>query len=223
MFIPLQGMLVKKGTYVKNAQINLTDNADKISESSENANHKKPDSEKIDTTESSGANKEKSENENTNSVRYTNRHKCDFCVLVDTSKSTMIENDKMRNGLFLWDKIKNFNILGIKKIKAIGRSLYKFFFENFEAANKCIDNPDLLKNNMRPFIPKSMVETTGVARQIPLNFTEQEIKNNIVSDIPITSITRITRRDPNDKEKFIPTYSVKIAFEELDTAITAED
>lgn len=219
--IPLQGMLVKRGTYATNLPKNLTGIADKKEENKENENHKESDSEQINATgkEINATEGEKMNTTNEvndrrfDSARYTNRHRGDFCVLVDTSKSTQIDNEKMRNGLFLWEKIRGYEIEGIKNIKAIGRSLYKMYFENFEAANKCVDNQELIKNQLRPFIPKSLVETTGVARQIPLNFTDEEIRNNIRSDIPITAISRITRRDPNDKEKFIPTYSVKIAFE----------
>ncbi|XP_017480155.1 PREDICTED: uncharacterized protein LOC108369544 isoform X1 [Rhagoletis zephyria] len=183
------------------------------SENKEKETYKNSDCEQTRTTESKSVTNREKEKEHADSVCYTKRHRGDYCVLVDTSKSNTINNEKMRNGIFLWDIIRHFNIEGIKNIKAIGRSLYKIFFENYEAANKCVSNPDLIKNQMRPFIPRSLVETTGVARQIPLNFTEEEIKENIISDIPVTAISRITRRDPNDKEKFIPTLAVKISFE----------
>lgn len=57
------------------------------------------------------------------------------------------------------------------------------------------------------------MEAYGVIRNVPLDFLEDEIFTNIVSEIKVKSVSRTTRRDPQNNGNFLPTFSIKIGFE----------
>lgn len=179
--IPMQGMLVPKGTY-QNVLANPANNL-------------------TETKEQRPINK------------YTETHRGEFNVLIDTSASKLFNNNSLKNGLFLWEKIRNFNLDKPKHIKAIGKSLYKITFETYEHANNSLTNAKLIDNNIRAFIPKNFTETYGVVRQVPTTFNDNEIMANIHSNVKVTSVQRILKRDTENKENLVPTLTMKIGFE----------
>ncbi|XP_017472540.1 PREDICTED: uncharacterized protein LOC108363630 isoform X2 [Rhagoletis zephyria] len=144
---------------------------------------------------------------------YQADYRCQAIVLMDTSNSVNFENKKMRNGLFLFDKIRKLNVSGMDNILAIGKSLYKVFFDSIENANKSVSNCKIREMGFRVFIPRSFTEIYGVIRQVPFDFLENEIFDNIQSSVKVKSISRITRRDSVNKDKFVPTLSIKIGFD----------
>ncbi|XP_067643897.1 uncharacterized protein [Eurosta solidaginis] len=240
--IPMQGMLVPRGTYKKFLEkIEIKDMSPSKSDVQKETQHNqlsdknKPDQTVPERMSTDISNKtlmiqpakditnESSEilpkcDEKTNNltdievIKYDKNHNGEFCVFFDTSQSENFNNTSIKNGLFLIDKIRKFNIPGIKTVRAIGRSLYKVFFNTRIDANNTIDNKQLKDNNIRVFIPKSMVETYGVIKQVPQDFSDKEIMENIISDVKVTSVTRILRRDIDNKDNFIPTFTVKISF-----------
>lgn len=142
---------------------------------------------------------------------YPVGYKGEVVVLVDTSRSEIILNKSVKNGLFLWEKIHDIDIPGIKHIKAIGVTLYKIFFDTVDNANLCLANIELKSRNMRAFVPKSFLETFGVIRNIPLYLTDDEIKRNIVSPVEVASVYRFKKRSGFEGD-FTPTFAVKIGF-----------
>ncbi|XP_033254765.1 uncharacterized protein LOC117194299 [Drosophila miranda] len=76
--------------------------------------------------------------------------------------------------------------------------------------------------NLVVFIPKDYVESYRVIKGVPLGFSENEIMDNITSNIKIRSIERLARRqkittdDNNETFKLIPLETVKIGFEGSD-------
>lgn len=144
---------------------------------------------------------------------YSNNHVGDIIVLVDTSK---VDNDKkMKNGLYLYEKIRDLKCYGIKNIKAVGYTLYKIFFDSIGAANSFVRNEKLSERNLRAFIPKSFVESYGVIRDVPLYLSDDDILANIKSEIKVTYVRRFKRKlrgDNSNELTLAPTYSVKIGF-----------
>lgn len=145
-------------------------------------------------------------------VLYPTNHKGKASVLFDTSAAENVQNKRVRNGLYLWGKIKDYNIDGIDEIKAIGITLYRVTFENVLYANRCVQNEILQSSKIKTFIPKNYVETYGVIRGIPIEYSDAEIKECIISEVKITSIQRLTRRENRDSVTRVPTWSVKIGF-----------
>lgn len=148
-------------------------------------------------------------------VRYTPEHSGECLVLVDTSEADGVNNKKIRNGLYFISKIKDLKsdeFQKIKKVVAIGVTLYKLTFDDWESANKFIDNDELRKRKLRPFVPRNFIETFGVIRDVPLCYSEEEIMANSTAGKKITSVRRFTRRDANDPTVFHPTETVKVGF-----------
>lgn len=181
--------------------LNLSNNNNFTLETNTNVSNQKT---VIYTNTSSNVN-----SDNVDTVYYPDDHVGDVIVLLDTSKSEIVTNRRVKNGLYLWEKIRNFNISGIKSIKAIGVTLYKVYFDCAERANACLRNNELKNRNMRAFVPKSFMETYGVIRDVPLYLSDQYILDNIMSPCKVASVKRFFRRSADVLE---PTYSVKIGF-----------
>lgn len=143
---------------------------------------------------------------------YSAEHKGEFMVLVDTSEAENIKNKKVKNGLYFIEKIKDikakeFN--SIKRVDAIGVTLYKISFENRISANNFIQNEDLKKKKLRAFVPRNFVETFGVIRNVPVCFSEEDLLKGIVSDRKVTSVKRFTRKEGSEVRQ---TETIKIGF-----------
>ncbi|XP_017472541.1 PREDICTED: uncharacterized protein LOC108363630 isoform X4 [Rhagoletis zephyria] len=93
---------------------------------------------------------------------YQADYRCQAIVLMDTSNSVNFENKKMRNGLFLFDKIRKLNVSGMDNILAIGKSLYKVFFDSIENANKSVSNC-----NKDKFVPTLSIKIGFDGNEIP--------------------------------------------------------
>ncbi|KAJ2951732.1 hypothetical protein O0L34_g13897 [Tuta absoluta] len=73
-------------------------------------------------------------------------------------------------------KIKNIKMGGIKKI---GRNRLSIEFENPFGANEFLKNDTLGKSKYRCFIPSYNVTRLGVVKGLPIEFTEEDIIENI--------------------------------------------
>lgn len=62
----------------------------------------------------------------------------------------------------------------------------------------------------RPSIPRTAIEIYGVVRGIPLCFDDESLKK-AVSNIPILSIQRFTRKD-TASDLYLPTTTDKLGF-----------
>ncbi|KAI8117088.1 hypothetical protein CVS40_10946 [Lucilia cuprina] len=71
------------------------------------------------------------------------------------------------------------HIIGIKSIKAIGVSLYRVTFDSVENANNAVRNNDLAKKKIKPFIPRTYLETFGVIRDVPTFLSDEDIILNL--------------------------------------------
>lgn len=160
---------------------------------------------------SGNGNKERSKNEN-DPLLYSKDHVGDVIVLVDTSKAELINNKKIKNGLYFYEKIRDLNCTGIKNIKAVGITLYKIFFDNVISANKFVLNKKIHEKNIRPFIPKNFIETYGVIRDVPLYLSDEDILHNVSSSMKVTYVKRFMKRTGRGSNEVTPTYSVKIGF-----------
>lgn len=117
------------------------------------------------------------------------------------------------NAIKLFKALEKYNLKeGLIRINKIGFRRAKVSFKSAKDANLVMKKSKELETEfLRPFIPLSFVYKFGVIRDIPLNISDQEIKDNICSDIPIHSITRLTRFISSNNSRTNST-SVKIAF-----------
>lgn len=140
---------------------------------------------------------------------YPLDHEGEFLVLVDSSKGNP-EDEKIRNSLFLYRKIRNFKVSGIRLITPIGRTLYRIKFDSASSANAFVCK-DFSQVGLKPFIPDTFIYSFGVIHGIPLDLSEDYIRESATSEIEIASVKRFTRKD-KETDKETPTLSVKIGF-----------
>ena len=139
-------------------------------------------------------------------------------VLVDASNGeSHPPNTKIKKEFVFYEKIKSYNFKGILLIKSIGLTLYRIKFDLPENANLFVST-DLSLINLNAFIPRNYIYSYGVIRGIPTNINENELIDNLISDVEIVSVLRLNRRNPDKDDiiKFIPTLSVKIEFKGFD-------
>ncbi|XP_073828562.1 uncharacterized protein [Musca autumnalis] len=136
----------------------------------------------------------------------------EFMVLVDTSEAENIKNKKVKNGLYFIEKIKDIKSKEfemIKRVDAIGVTLYKILFNDRESANAFTGNEELKRKKLRAFIPRNFVETFGVIRNVPLCFSEEDLLKGIVADRKVASVSRFTRKEGTEIRE---TETVKVGF-----------
>lgn len=144
----------------------------------------------------------------------TNECKMEYFVLADLELEDNESNQKKRiNDVKLGIILTSLKLsAGIIRIKRIGFRRSKIQFSTAKQANLVLKSKDLTKHSLRVFVPISFTQKFGVIRDVPKSLSEAEIKENLISDIPISSVTRFTRRNPDDEENRTSTYSVKIGF-----------
>ncbi|XP_055586429.1 uncharacterized protein LOC129755996 [Uranotaenia lowii] len=105
------------------------------------------------------------------------------------------------------------NQLGFDKciddIKKTGRNKATVYVGNMKDANRLADCQSLLIKGYKSYIPKKFVTVTGVISDIPLELNPNEIFENVICDVKVESVFRMTRRY---NEERIPTNRVGIVF-----------
>lgn len=120
--------------------------------------------------------------------------------------------EPMEVGKFLHDA----GLDQFQELKRAGQYRYKLMYKKPKHAEKILNATQILKQkNYKATIPKMLLETTGIVKNVPTSFTEKEIYQNMISDKKITKIERIKKRkDPKDpKSNLVNTRSVKITVE----------
>lgn len=108
------------------------------------------------------------------------------------------------------------NIPSPSSLKRISRNNILATFPNSREANSFLDN-DINKVHLNSYIPFNAVSKQGVIRGIPIEITEEEIKQNLQSHYEILSVRRLNRRvqtieDETSKVSYVPSRSVLITF-----------
>ncbi|XP_017468425.1 PREDICTED: uncharacterized protein LOC108360583 [Rhagoletis zephyria] len=144
-------------------------------------------------------------------VKYPPNFKGEIFLLVDSSGCQAMNNDKITTGLTLLSQIKDLKVQDLDLIYAIGRSLYKVTFTNVYAANSFLLDNRIRKRGLKPFLPRSALETYGVVRGVPVCFSDYDILKNSRSAATIVSVMRFKRKDPAG-DNYSPTTTIKIGF-----------
>lgn len=103
----------------------------------------------------------------------------------------------------------------ILNIKSIGLKRVKVEFKSFDIANSLVDHEIMKKNNLVAFIPKFYTQKKGIIRMVDTFFSEEFLKKEIISEIPIVEVKRMKRRatDPETKQvSFVDRQMVIVTF-----------
>nr|XP_029734621.1 uncharacterized protein LOC115269947 [Aedes albopictus] len=103
----------------------------------------------------------------------------------------------------------NIGIAGYKDIRNVGRFRFRISFDSTGEATK-VNDKKLQGTGLRKYTPVVKNEIIGIIKDVPRNFEEMEIRDNLDSDQEVTRIERVKRKGRGDELQ--PTDKVKITF-----------
>lgn len=155
-----------------------------------------------------------------NSFRAQYEHTDIAPFIVHIQKNVLSPNDNVTLhpvtfGRFLQKNIFRNIING--SLKKIGRNRLSLSFSNYVDANNFINDPSLVNNNYKVFIPSFLISRVGLIKGVPSDWTPEEIVSNI--SVPtgcgkIIKIRRLNRKvKVNENVSWVPTESVVVTFD----------
>ncbi|KAL9875090.1 uncharacterized protein ACN427_013357 isoform 1-T4 [Glossina fuscipes fuscipes] len=144
--------------------------------------------------------------------RYSDDTTGQCYVFIEVCNNNLEKPFRLNSDLFFFEHIKDLKLDGLINIKTISNGKAKLGFATAVDANNFIINNDFGPKSCKAYIPRIFTEKFGIVKNIPPSIKEEDFLNSATSDIEIISVTRILRRDPADREMFIPTNSLKIGF-----------
>lgn len=110
----------------------------------------------------------------------------------------------------------------IVDVKSSGFGKLSVFTKTARAANFILNDRSYLKSkNLKAFIPSYFVSSQGVIRSVPLDISEQELKDNLEvlgfhhNNSAILEVRRLSRKTINDETKkpeYVPSQTVLLTF-----------
>lgn len=154
--------------------------------------------------------------ENDCDIKYTTSDTGPFIVHVSRDDSDQPNTTTRMRALKMAQTIYNGKVAGIKEIKSIGKNKMSIYFLTALDANAFLDHPVLTSNNLRATIPRFQVSRMGVVRQIPLDWTLEELADNIECPSgvgPVIKARRLNSKKLIDgKRVWEPTGTVVLTF-----------
>lgn len=126
--------------------------------------------------------------------------------------------------LFLERTVCELGIEDILEIKKIVFSKVSIYFKSRDAANALINDKKQSVKDLEGFIPPFRISRKGIIKDVPLDFTDQQILHNITSPIKVVAVNRLNRRipsvphsdsqaDTSSTASYSPSLSVSLTFE----------
>ena len=89
------------------------------------------------------------------------------------------------------------NKMNANNMEKISKNMARMEFKTYIEANDCVQSEAInLFDGYKMFIPYNFNKTIGVIKNVPIEITDEEILENINSDIPIEKIERMTKWNP---------------------------
>lgn len=158
------------------------------------------------------------ENPNPARLRYQASDAAPYNVHVQRKIVSLNDNITLHPvtfGRFL--KTNSFKNIVDGSLKRIGRNRVSLSFSKFEDANSFIDNPLLESHGYKAFIPSFNITRMGIVRGVPVEWLDDEIKENITVPFrcgPILKVRRLKRKIINNGTSDLkPTETVVLTFD----------
>lgn len=107
----------------------------------------------------------------------------------------------------------------ISNIKKIGRNRIKIEMLTYDCANVLLKSPYWAQNNLLCYIPNFNIFRQGVIRDVECSLTEEEIKEDIISDCQVTQVRRIFKKDKDSIKKPTPVIIVTFRGQTLPSVV----
>lgn len=128
-----------------------------------------------------------------------------------TDKEIRLDVHDVEVGLML----KKLKVQGIKQITKITRKELKVCFTTKELANDFLKGTIPSGMGLTAFIPRYNISKTGIIFDIPAKFSDEYLKDNLESELPIIGIERCAKRKIENgikTKEWIPANTVKLTF-----------
>lgn len=122
--------------------------------------------------------------------------------------------NEQTNALILGKLLMKKQIKSIQRIDVLSKRKARITLADWKQANKIVTTYKEGYDEFKPFIfsiPSMFVHTEGIIRNVPLDITEDEIRNHTVSSAPITTCTRMTYWN-FEKKLALPSNTIKLTF-----------
>ena len=143
---------------------------------------------------------------------YENWHQGPYIVILTNKVGNVSNLHPMRVGKALYGH-KDFHITDIKKL---GRNRLEIVFTNSISANKFVKSNFSEQLNSNAFIPFHRTSIVGIAKGIPIDFSEEEILQHIKTreNYPVADVYRFKRRviKEDGMIEWVPTQTLKLTF-----------
>lgn len=116
------------------------------------------------------------------------------------------------NALELGKLLHKYQIKSITRIDTLSKLKARITLTDWKQANKMMKLDGY--EDLKPFvltIPSTYVHSEGIIRDVPINFTDEEIRKYSKSSAPITSCVRLTYWN-HATQKAIPSTTIKVTF-----------
>lgn len=142
-------------------------------------------------------------------IRYTIADTAPYRIYVELHNNETRE--KKINKFTLGSMIRKMEGIGghIIDMKYVGQFKIIILLNSFIKANQLVEKINSSKDTYKAYIAKHLISITGVISGIPADITEQEIVNNLESEVPILEVKRMFRYDGENK---IPLNRIRIIF-----------
>ena len=143
---------------------------------------------------------------------YQTWHQGPFIVII-TSEDNIGNLHPMRIGKALYGQ----RAISITKIEKKGRNRLEIYFPTSFMANQFLESKITTELGVKAHIPFHRTSIVGVAKGIPTEFTNEEIKTFATTQegFPITNIHRFNRKvvSADGTTEWLPTQTIKITFQ----------
>lgn len=142
--------------------------------------------------------------------KYSPRDPGPYLVFIQPTNDNVNRLHPMSVGKLIFNNLPQYR-REINNIYAAGLKKVKIELLSHTAANSLITERFLIEKNLEAYIPLSLTTRSGIVRDVPTDFTIEELMSEISTSpsIPILEITRFNKR--GDKSTPIPV--IKITFQ----------
>lgn len=125
---------------------------------------------------------------------YPSTHVGPYNVLVKSA--VKLSNSRKNIEMYLHEKLRKNKITANAIIKEVGFNLFRLTFSTADEANKFSLIKELKKIDLEAFIPDRFIQRYCIIKNVPLSFTENEIRDEIEDNnaLDVISVYRFRRR-----------------------------
>lgn len=131
-----------------------------------------------------------------------------FRVFLESTDDNIKRLHPMKVGKIIFTSLPRYKHL-INDISSVGLKKVKIEMNSFEAANNFVMEKSLISYNLSAYIPLFYTTKSGIVRDIPVEISEEELRNDIRCEFPILDIFRFNKKG----NKEIKISVIKITFQ----------